>query len=282
VLEGYFSNFRSRFFQLIENILTRFTDIIVVVSEQQKDELCKKFGIGRPEQYRVVPLGLDLDPLEKANESKGKLKSDLGLSANGERLVGIVGRLTPIKNHSLFLESVSALMKENSNTRARFLIVGYGELRKDLEEMTKELALADRVIFVGWLKDLRSFYADLDVLALTSNNEGTPVAVIEAMAAGVPVIATDVGGVRELISDFGFRIVEWREGQFEICERGVLVRKGDLKGFTKGLKYLLEHPEKGREMGKLGREYALEHHSIDRLVSNMDMLYRSFLLVEDK
>jgi glycosyltransferase involved in cell wall biosynthesis len=282
VLEGYFPTFKSKLFQWIEKALAKCTDVIVVVSEQQKDELCKKFGIGRPEQYRVVPLGLDLISLEKASEGKGKLKSDLGLSENGESLVGIVGRLTSIKNHSMFLESVSALMKENRNTRARFLIVGDGELRKDLEEKTRELALAERVLFTGWIKDLKSLYADLDVLALTSNNEGTPVAVIEAMAAGVPVIATDVGGVRELISEFGVRIAEWREGEFEMCERGLLVRKGDVKGFAKGLEYLLQHSEEGREMGKRGREYALEHHSIERLVANMDMLYRSLLFKEDK
>jgi glycosyltransferase involved in cell wall biosynthesis len=297
VLEGYFPKFKSKLFQWIEKALARFTDVIVVVSEQQKYELCKKFGIGRPEQYQAVPLGLDLDPLEKASESKGKLKSDFGLSENGESLVGIVGRLTPIKNHSMFLESISALMKENSDTRARFLIVGDGELGKDLEEMTRELALADQVIFTGWIQDLQSFYADLDVLALTSNNEGTPVAVIEAMAAGVPVIATDVGGVRGLISDFarpprlseqardggqGMPIAELTEGEFEICERGLLVRKGDVKAFAKGLEYLLEHPEEGREMGRRGREYSLEHHSTEKLVSNMDLLYRSLLFADDK
>ena len=282
VLEGYFPKFRSRSFQLIEKILARFTDVIVVVSEQQKEELCWKFGVGRPEQYKVVSLGLDLRPFESASENKGKLKSVLRLSENGESLVGIVGRLTPIKNHSLFLKSVSALMKENSNARARFLIVGDGELRRDLEEMTRDLALMGRVIFTGWIKDLKSFYADLDVLALTSNNEGTPVAAIEAMAAGVPVIATDVGGVVELISDRRFRNSELSEGEFEIYERGLLVRKGDVKGFAKGLKYLLEHPEEGREMGRRGREYSLAHHTKEKLVSNMDLLYRSLLLGNDK
>jgi glycosyltransferase involved in cell wall biosynthesis len=145
---------------------------------------------------------------------------------------------------------------------------------------------------------------------LTSNNEGTPVAVIEAMAAEVPVIATDVGGVRELISGCprppqagdggqGFRPparlpacrasspegrdlrpggnAEFGESEFEICERGVLVRKGDVRGFAKGLKYLLEHPEECREMGKRGRKYALEKHTTERLVSDMDRLYRSLL-----
>jgi glycosyltransferase involved in cell wall biosynthesis len=97
------------------------------------------------------------------------------------------------------------------------------------------------------------------------------------MAAGVPAIATDVGGVRELISDRGFRNAEFGESDFEIYERGILVKKGDVKGFAKGLKYLLEHPEEGREMGKRGREYALGHHSTEKLVSDMDRLYRALL-----
>jgi glycosyltransferase involved in cell wall biosynthesis len=277
VLHGYFSRFKSKLFQLIEKILAKCTDAIVVVSEQQKEELCWKFGVGRPEQYRVVPLGLDLCLFESAGESKGKLKSDLGLSENGESFVGVVGRLTSIKNHSLFLEAIRFLLAEKREIRARFLIVGDGELRKDLEEMTTELALTDRVIFTGWIRDLKSLYADLDVLALTSDNEGTPVAVIEAMTAEVPVIATDVGGVRDLISNFEFRISNLGEREFEICERGLLVKKGDIKGFAKGLEYLLEHPEECREMGRRGREYALEHHSTEKLVSNMDRLYRSLL-----
>ena len=282
VLEGYFSSFKSRLFRLIEKILAKFTDVIVVVSEDQGKELFEKYGIGKTKQYRVIPLGLNLNPFTQATKKRGGPKSDLGLSGNGESLVAIVGRLTAIKNHHLFLESISALIKDNSDTRARFLIVGDGELRKDLEGMAKDLGLVERVIFTGWLRDLASLYANLNVLAVTSNNEGTPVAVIEAMAAGVPVIATDVGGVRELISDFGFRISDLSEGEFEICERGLLVKKGDVKGFAKGLKYLLEHPKECREMGKRGREYALEKHTMERLVSDMDKLYQSLLPRNDK
>jgi glycosyltransferase involved in cell wall biosynthesis len=173
-------------------------------------------------------------------------------------------------------------MKENSDTRARFLVVGDGELRKDLEWMAKDLALVDRVVFTGWIRDLGPLYAELDVLAVTSDNEGTPVAVIEAMAAGVPVISTDVGGVRELISERGTQNVELEEGEVEVCARGVLVRRGDVKGFTKGLKYLLENPKVRKEIGSRGRKYALEHHTTEKLVSNMDMLYRSLLLKDDK
>jgi glycosyltransferase involved in cell wall biosynthesis len=290
ILRGYFSPFKSKVFQLIEKMLARFTDAIVAVSEQQKDEMCTKFAIGQPEQYRVIHLGFNLSSFAQDCSSKGKLRSNLGLSENGDTLVGIIGRLTPIKNHRLFLEAVRLLAIEKGHTRARFLIVGDGELRKDLEEMTKRLDLADQVIFTGWIRDLPSLYADLDILALTdldilaltSNNEGTPVAVIEAMAAGVPVVATDVGGVRELIADCGLRIAELNEGEFGICERGVLVARGDVKGFAKGLHYLLEHPDVCTEMGRRGRQYAMEKHTAERLVSDMDKLYQSLLIRNDK
>jgi glycosyltransferase involved in cell wall biosynthesis len=282
VLSGYFSPLKSKFFQRIEKMLAKRTDAIVAVSEAQKNELFGKYGIGKPEQYRVIPLGLNLGPFTQATRERGALRSELGLSRNGESLVAIVGRLTAIKNHRLLLESVSALTTKNSDTRARFLIVGDGELRKDLEKMTAELALKERVIFTGWIRDLGSLYADLDVLAVTSNNEGTPVAVIEAMAAGVAVIATDVGGVRELISERGTQNAELEEGEFEICERGVLVRKGDTEAFAEGLKYLLEHPEDCREMGRRGREYAKENHTTERLVADIDKLYKSLLSVDDK
>jgi glycosyltransferase involved in cell wall biosynthesis len=293
VLEGYFSKLKSSLFQLIEKILAKFTDVIVVVSERQKDELCTRFGIGRPEQYRVIPLGLDFGLIENTSESKGKLRAELGLKENGHILVGIVGRLTPIKNHRLFLESVSLLLRKKKNKGTLFLIVGDGELHEELKEGSKGLGLEERVIFTGWIRELESLYADLDVLALTSNNEGTPVAAIEALAAGVPVIATDVGGVRELISEMGTRppergnlchggMVEVGEGEFEVCERGVLVKKGDVEGFAKGLNYLLENPKVRKEIGARGRKYALAHHTIDKLVSNMDMLYRSLLFADDK
>ena len=277
VLQGYFSPFMSRLYQLIETILARFTDIIVVVSEQQKVELYNKFGIGREEQYRIVPLGFDFLPFAECSKNRGRFKAHLGLPENEFKLVGTVGRLTQIKNHSLFLRAAQKLKIAEGDKKTRFLVVGDGELRAELEAQTQQLAIADRVFFTGWIGNLSPLYADLDVLALTSNNEGTPVAVIEAMAAGVPVLATDVGGVRELVSDRGMWNLELERGEFEVCERGVLVQPGDAEGFARGLRYMLEHPDVCREMGQRGREHALEHHSMERLVSDMDRLYRSLM-----
>jgi glycosyltransferase involved in cell wall biosynthesis len=278
VLKGYFSPLTSRLVQEVERILAMLTDAVVVVSKQQRNELCGKFGIGRPEQYRVVPLGFDLNTFSQCSTKQGQFRTQLGLSQKDGPLVGIIGRLTPIKNHRLFLEAVQAVLKATEDNKTRFVIVGDGELRKDLKSLAQQLSLADRVVFTGWVNDMVPVYADLGVMALTSNNEGTPVTVIEAMAAGVPVIATDVGGVRELLSDTAHRNSELQRGTFEVCKRGVLVRPGDDMGFARGLEYLLEHPEEfKREMGQQGREYALRHHSIDRLVADMDRLYRSLL-----
>ncbi len=277
VLRGYFSPFLSRLFQLIEAILARFTDIIVVVSKQQKVELYNNFGIGREEQYRIVPLGFDFLPFAECSESRGRFKAHLGLPENEFKLVGTVGRLTQIKNHSLFLKAAQKLKIAEGDKKTRFLIVGDGELRAELEAQTQQLAIADRVIFTGWIGNLSPLYANLDVLALTSNNEGTPVAVIEAMAAGVPVLATDVGGVRELVSDRGMRNLELEQGEFEVCERGVLVQPGDAEGFAKGLQHLLGNPDLCKKMGQRGRKHAREHHSRERLVSDMDRLYRSLM-----
>jgi glycosyltransferase involved in cell wall biosynthesis len=208
-------------------------------------------------------------------------------------LVGIVGRLAPVKNHHLFFKAMQFLIQKWDDQVTRCLVVGDGELSKQLKNLTKRLNISDRVVFTGWIKEMAPLYADLDVLALTSDNEGTPVTVIEAMAAGVPVMATDVGGVRELISDFarpprlsppqagdggqGFRISDLSEGEFEVCERGVLARKGDVEGFASGLHYLLENPDMGKAIARRGREYVLHRHGENRLVSDTDRLYRSLL-----
>ncbi|MBW2174366.1 MAG: glycosyltransferase, partial [Deltaproteobacteria bacterium] len=288
VLRGYFSPWKSRVLIAIETIMARCTDAIAVVNERQKDELCGEFGIGRPAQYRVIPLGFDLQPLVKSANHKGQFLADLKLPKNDTRLVGIIGRLTPIKNHRLFLEAAKKTIHTIGDNRTMFLGVGDGELRGELENSAERMALADRVVFTGWIKDVGPIYADLDVLALTSNNEGTPVAVIEAMATGVPVIATDVGGVRELISERGTPIQPFeftrqtrkagsRQGEFEICERGILVKSGDAESLAQGLQYLLEQPDLRRQMGQRGKEYALKHYTKERLAADMNRLYRSLL-----
>jgi glycosyltransferase involved in cell wall biosynthesis len=177
----------------------------------------------------------------------------------------------------MFLEAVQLLIETKRNMRTQFLVVGDGELRSAVERLTRKMDLEERVTFTGWVKDLPPLYADLDILALTSDNEGTPVAVIEALASGVGVVATDVGGVRELIGGCGIQNAPLEVGSFEIGQHGVLVKSGDARGFAKGLQYLLDHPGLCKEMGQRGKGHTMAHHSQERLLADMDQLYRSVL-----
>jgi glycosyltransferase involved in cell wall biosynthesis len=197
VLRGYFSPPVETFFRLIEKNLSRITDRIITLSPALKDDLAS-MGIARPEQIDVVPLGMDLAAFRNGSARRGELRRELGIGPD-QPLVGTVGRLVPIKNHRLFLEAARSMV--DSGSPARFVIVGDGELREPLREYASQSGIADRVHFLGWKRDMVPVYAALDLFALTSDNEGTPVAVIEAMAAGVPVVATAVGGVPDVVRD---------------------------------------------------------------------------------
>jgi glycosyltransferase involved in cell wall biosynthesis len=258
VLHGYYSPRQSQLLRRMERGLARLTDCIIAVSEQVKRDLMT-YGVAASDKIRVIPLGLELDPFLNGRASRGAFRRELQL--NGvERLVGIVGRMFPIKNHSLFLEAATLAAREDP--AVRFVIVGDGILRPELERQARETGIADRVIFTGWRRDLPRIYADLDVLAVTSNNEGTPVSAIEAMAAGCPVVATNVGGLPDLI----------REG-----ETGYLVPPGDAPAVATALLRVLHQPEMAQRMGEAGRMAAQERFAIQRLITDMEQLYLELL-----
>jgi glycosyltransferase involved in cell wall biosynthesis len=190
VFDGYFSPWQTKAFLLIERTLARFTDRILTLSDGQRRDLSGRYQIASEDRIDVVPLGLDLEPLAHCDAKAGQLRRELGTDAP---LVGIVGRMVPIKNHELFFRAAALV------PNAHFVVVGGGEREAELRALVSELRLDDRTHFIGWRRDLDVIYADLDVVALTSKNEGTPVALIEAMAAGVPVVATAVGGVPDLL-----------------------------------------------------------------------------------
>ncbi|MFH1931646.1 MAG: glycosyltransferase [Pseudomonadota bacterium] len=201
---------------------------------------------------------------------QGKFRQKLGVD-NDTLLVGIIGRLAPIKNHKMFFDAAKKFIEHNKNTPVVFAIIGDGEMREKLEAYCQKQGLTGQVIFYGWEKNVASVYADLDILALTSLSEGTPVSIIEAMASSVPVIATDAGGVIELLGD---PVGDTHTNGFKICERGVLCRKNDATGFSAGLKWLIEN--KGFDTKKLtdqARSFAKEHFSSERLVNDIEKLY---------
>ncbi len=261
VLRGYFGPLRSKALVWMERFLARLSDRIVTVSEGQRRELAR-YGIAPLEKIAVVHLGFELEDLLACESYRGELRRELGLADDGYRykLIGIVARLVPIKNHLLFLQ-VAKLVAE-AVPQARFLVVGDGELRGELKAYARDLGLDERVLFTGWRRDLARLYADLDVVALTSINEGTPVSLIEAMAAGVPVAATAVGGVPDVVVD---------------GETGYLVKAGDVEGMAEAVIDLLRNPEKAREMGQEGREAAYPKFAVQTLIANVEGLYAELL-----
>lgn len=230
VLDGYFRPSTQRAFIEVERRLARTTDVLIAVSPEIRDALLD-LRIGRPAQFHVVSLGFDLSRFLAVERPAGALRARLGLPADVP-LVGIVGRLVPIKDVATMLAAMAEL------PAAHLAVVGDGELRPALEAAARQLGVAGRVHFTGWWADVAEAMSDLDVVALTSRNEGTPVALIEAQAAGRPVVATDVGGVRHVVGD---------------GEGGYLVAPGDVTALADRIGRLVADPGLRGEMGAKGR-----------------------------
>ncbi|MEJ2745787.1 MAG: glycosyltransferase family 4 protein [bacterium] len=196
VFSGYFSPTRTRFYLNLERWLARRTDRIVVLSRSQRSEILERYGIGRSEQYEVIPLGFDLEGFGRAHKLRGELRKELDIPPDSP-VVSTVGRLVPIKDHELFLEAAHRVLDGCSNTV--FLVVGDGPMRERLEGIVRTRELGKSVIFLGWRSDLERVYADSDLVVLSSRNEGTPVSLIEAAATGRAIVATDVGGVSDVV-----------------------------------------------------------------------------------
>jgi glycosyltransferase involved in cell wall biosynthesis len=173
--------------------------------------------------------------------------------------VGIVSRLVPIKNHRMFLQAARKIRMGNPSIKVKFVVIGDGELKQQLKSHVRELGLEDDVVFTGWVEDLVSAYADLDIVALTSLNEGTPVSLIEAMASARPVVATDVGGVRDVVEDGA---------------SGLLVAPNDVDSFASKLAELMNDAAKRKILGSRGRVAVMERYSKDHLVDEIDSLYK--------
>jgi len=263
VLEGYFGAVKTAVFVGIERRLARRTDRIVAISPAIRDELVQVHRIGRPEQYRVVPLGFDLTALATIDDqARRSARAALGIPPEA-RVVATVGRLTAIKQHRLFLET--ARLVADRDPSAIFLVTGDGELRGDLENTARQLGLEGRVRFLGWRQDLPTIYGATDVFLLTSRNEGTPVALIESLAAGVPGVSTDVGGVRDVVCPSSSDPV------------GEVASFGDAAGLARAVAALLADPVRRRSMGERGRTLMLARYGIDRLVDDVEALYRELL-----
>jgi glycosyltransferase involved in cell wall biosynthesis len=274
IFHGYYGKSKTRVFLWIEKLLARLiTSRIVVVSEQQRREINETFGVGRTEQFKVIPLGLDLANFAEPEKRRQTLRNELGVR-DSEILVGIVGRLTEIKNHELFLQAAAKFkaVRGVEHSPVKFVVIGDGNLRQKLAGTVAALGLADDVIFAGSRKDPENFYAGLDAVALTSKNEGTPLTLIEAMANGVPVISTAVGGVVDLLGERDGEADP--EAQYQICRRGISVVPNEADAFAAGLERLVSDVSLRKELGARGREFVVRNYSRERLLDDIRALYR--------
>lgn len=262
VLEGYFPHWQSRLFLRIERWLACQTDCLIAVSPAIQQQLCA-LGIGRPDQWRIIPLGLDLSTMARLQPSNG----------SGRVQFGLVGRLVPIKNPGLFVEALHRMAAQRPDGTVGAVVVGDGPLRASVERQAAALGLAGTVRFTGWEHDLRSVYQGLDVACLTSWNEGTPVALIEAMAAGRAVIATRVGGVPDLLEPAGAPAGEIPRGTFRVTERGILVAPGDAEGLAEAMAAAATDVALRRRLGEAARAYAVAGFGHERLVRDVTVLY---------
>jgi glycosyltransferase involved in cell wall biosynthesis len=248
----------------------------VVICPQQYREIHETYGVGRAEQFAVIPLGLEVRAFDGWAARRHVLRDELG-AAEEDLLVGIVGRLTEIKNHSLFLR-IAALFKQRheraTGRRVRFLVIGNGHLRGPLEAEAQGLGLDGGVLFLGNRDDPENFYPALDVVALTSRNEGTPLTLIEAMANARAVISTSVGGVVDLL---GPAAPAGAGAGWTMCERGVGVKPGDAEAFCAGLGRLLADPELRLDLGERGRRFVAANYTRERLLADVARLYDGLL-----
>ena len=257
VLDGYFAPAVTRAFITVERVLARTTNRLVTVSPRLRADLLA-MGIGRPERVEVIPLGLDLERFQRA-PAPPELRPTIGL-AGGTPLLGIVGRLVPIKDHATLFQAMALLPA--GPWAPHLLVVGDGEERPRLERLAGRLGLDARIHFLGWRADLETILPELDVVICASRNEGTPVALIEAMAAGVPVLSTEVGGVADLVAH---------------GETGWMVPPADPGAMAEGIRHLLAEPGLRAGLAEAGRRVALERHGVTGLIRRVELLYESVI-----
>ncbi|MBL7962247.1 MAG: glycosyltransferase [Flavobacteriales bacterium] len=285
VFHSYFGKLRTTLYKNIERFLARRSSRIIAISERQRCELVEEHRICSPEKVAVIPLGFDLNRFQQDMAAKRALFRHVYNLTDDEVAIGIVGRLVPVKNHDLFLETLARVAGQ-SGRRVRAFIVGDGEERSRLEAKAGAMGLETvagpyfnghgfghgmgaghpfkraTLTFTSWIKEIDIVYAGLDVVVLTSLNEGTPVSLIEAQAAGKPIVSTNVGGIENVVLP-----------DTTACLRA----SGDVDGLATDLHRLVESNSLRQAMGAPGWDHVRDRYHFTRLVDETARLYQSLL-----
>lgn len=262
IFHSYFSWWKTSLYQLIERRLSKKTTGIIAISAIQKNELSLKYKICHPSKIKIIPLGFDLSPFnENLKEKREHTRNSYELEGS-DIAVAIIGRLVAIKNHQMFLDIIDKVNQKTSK-KVVYFIVGDGEESLTIQESIKPLKEKGMDIrMTSWIKDIATFNAGMDIICLTSKNEGTPVSLIEAQAAGIPIIATNVGGIKDIILE---------------DKTGYIVDKDDIDGFAEKLWELIENENKRQLMSQNGWSFVQEKFQYPNLIKNMDEYYKSLL-----
>jgi glycosyltransferase involved in cell wall biosynthesis len=262
IFHSYFSWWKTKLYQLIERRLSKKTTGIIAISAIQKNELSLKYKICNPSKIKIIPLGFDLRPFNENLKEKREDTRNKFMIQESDIAVAIIGRLVAIKNHQMFLDIIEKV-NQNTSKKVVYFIVGDGEESLTIQESIKLLKEKGMDIrMTSWIKDIATFNAGMDIICLTSKNEGTPVSLIEAQAAGIPIIATNVGGIKDIILEE---------------KTGYIVDKDDIDGFAEKLRELIENENKRQLMSQKGWSFVEDKFQYPNLIKNMDEYYKSLL-----
>jgi glycosyltransferase involved in cell wall biosynthesis len=267
VFHHYFSKWQTDTFIRIERFLAKKSTGIIAISESQKNDLCNVYKICEEDKINIIPLGLDLDLIQTNQDTKRNQFRKLYGFADDEVVVAIIGRIVPIKNHTLFVEAAAKVLA-HTNKKVKFLVVGDGDMRTNMERefannsidyayfpSAKKLATAT---CISWQENIDEVLAGVDVVVLTSHNEGTPLSLIEAQAAAKPVVSTNVGGVADIVID---------------GETGYITAPDNKVELSEAILKLIANPELRKNFGEKGRIHAIDNFSYKRLVKDMTAYY---------
>mgnify|MGYP003686282065 CR=1 FL=1 len=271
VFHSYFSKAKTTVFKRIERKLAEKSTAIVAISDIQKQELGEIHKIAPLNKIEVIPLGFDLGRFQENLDLKRiQFRREYQIEED-EIAIGIIGRLVPIKNHDLFLRALKSVL-ERTTKKVRAFIVGDGESRDEIITLAKELGIdfcqstiqikKAPLTLTSWIKNIDIVNAGVDIIALSSLNEGTPVSLIEAQAANNPVVSTNVGGIENVVLQ---------------DKTGLLSAVDDVETYANNLLELIENDSLREKMKIEGWNHVKNKFSHTRLVSDMDKLYTKLL-----